>query len=198
MAVYHDPTRLLLAVQAAGHKVFTGSSFDMNIIGVRSSVTTANDFDDRLYLVYWDDQDRLQFKSYKATTDPGLHWLKHPMRVEGTAILCPGQYRGTYKIAKHRGKYDALCQLGSKVKVYRDRNRDDVLDHDPDTVREGWYGINIHRAHSRVEVDEVNKYSAGCQVIADPDEFDDFMDTVRLQIKHHPTWTKFTYTLLEE
>jgi hypothetical protein len=197
--MYDDPTRLLLAVQSAGHKVFTGTDYDMNIIGVRSPSRTANAFDDAIHLVYWDGKDQVQHKRYRATTDPGTYWLDHPMRVEGTAILCAGQYRGVYKVDKHRGKYDALCQRGGRVRVYRDSNRDEVLDHDEDSAVEGYFGINIHRSSTRDGgSSQVDRWSAGCQVFADPDDFADFMATVQLQIKHHPRWTSFTYTLIEE
>ena len=196
---FNDPTRLLLAVQADGHKVFTGSDYDMNIIGVRSPSRDPNKFDDHMHLVYWDDKGMLQHKQYRVTTDPGTYWLDNPMNVAGTAILCAGQYRGAYRFGMHRGKYEALVQSGNKVKVYRDRNRDDILDHNEDSTAEGYYGINIHRSSTRDGGStRVDKWSAGCQVFADPDEFKDFLDTVRLQVKHHPRWTSFTYTLIEE
>jgi hypothetical protein len=41
----------------------------------------------------------------------------------------------------------------------------------------------------------INKYSAGCQVFADPDDFDEFM---AILYKAREEWgNKFTYTLLE-
>lgn len=195
---FDDPTKLLLAVQAAGHKVFTRGSYNLNIIGVRSPSRTPNKFDDRLHVVYWDGDGKLAHNSWRITTDPGTYWLENPMNVAGTAILCPGQYRGVYKLGQHRG-YDALVQRGGKVKVYRDDNRDDVLDHDEDNAAEGYFGINIHRASTREGGStRVNKWSAGCQVFADPSDFAVFLSTVKLQTKYHPTWTRFTYTLIEE
>ena len=87
-------------------------------------------------------------RTWECTTDPGAYWLENPMNAGGTAILVPGQYRGVYKIDKHRGLYDALCQRGGTVKCYRDKNKDDVIDMDPDSVTEGMYGINLHKAGS--------------------------------------------------
>ncbi len=196
---YKDPTKLLLAVQAAGHKVFTRGSYNLNLIGVRSPSREANKFDDHIHVVYWDDEGELKHHRWRATTDPGTYWLEHPMRVEGTAILCAGQYRGVYKLGMHRGKYEALVQTGGKVKVYRDDDRDEVLDHDPESTAEGYFGINIHRSSTRDGgSSRVDKWSAGCQVFADPDDFNDFINVIKLQMQHHPRWTRFTYTLIEE
>lgn len=119
--------------------------------------------------------------------------MKRPMNVDGTAILCPGQYRGVYRISKHRGKYDALCQRAGDVTVWRDSNRDlehDMLDETKDTGR---FGINIHkggRNSSRVE-----KYSAGCQVFKNDSDFNEFMATMKTAKGRFGN--SFTYTLLE-
>jgi hypothetical protein len=43
-----------------------------------------------------------------------------------------------YKLDHHAGKYLALCQRNGPVKVYRDSNRDQVLNWTGDT-REGMY-----------------------------------------------------------
>ena len=82
-----------------------------------------------------------------------------------------------------------------KVKVYRDNNRNDVLDMNPDTIQDGYFGINIHRASAVRETESVNKYSAGCQVIADPKDFDQFLSLCDLQIEHLGV-DRFSYTLL--
>ena len=51
-----------------------------------------------------------------ATTDPGLYYLEHPMNVDGTAILIPGQYIGSHKTGLHKGDH-ALIQCG-KLRVW--------------------------------------------------------------------------------
>ena len=55
-------------------------------------------------------------------------------------------------------------------KVYRDKNKDNVYDLNDDNVHEGIFGINIHRATAKKggKSWRVDKWSAGCQVIADP------------------------------
>tara|TARA_R100001594_G_scaffold53228_1_gene86892 strand:- start:74 stop:649 length:576 start_codon:yes stop_codon:yes gene_type:complete len=186
---------LLRLVGKRGHKVFTRGDYNLNIVGVRNlDSTQSNDFDDLITVTY-KVSGKWITKSWTATTDPGTHYLHNPMRVEGTAILCPGQYRSVYKIDGHGvTRYEALCQRNGKVKVYRDSNKDDVLDYDSPTT-EGYYGINIHRAHKYREVSDVNKYSAGCQVFADPADFAEFMALVHKSAEIYGN--SFTYTLIE-
>ena len=94
----------------------------------------------------------------------------------------------------HRGQYEALVQRGNEVCVWRDRNADNVHDYGQNEEC-GYFGINIHRASRIVASQSVDQYSAGCQVIQDPDEYYDFIQRCKLQIEHN-CWEKFTYTLL--
>lgn len=198
MITLKGPEQVLASIKAKGYKTFEGDApYDLNIFGVRSSNTTSNSFDDIVGVVYRCADGGMHLEYWQATTDPGTYWLQNPSRVEGTAILVPGQYRSTYKLDLHGGSYTALCQRAGTVKVYRDNNRDNVLDWEG-TEHEGYYGINIHRASSSNTSTQVNKWSAGCQVIANPDDFARLLELANKQIEYHPTWTKFTYTLLEE
>ena len=183
---------LLDRLESLGHVVFEEGDYNLNIIGVRRKDGTPNQFDDYLCVIYKENGEWL-VKTWAVTTDPGLFWLGHPMKVSGTAILVPGQYRGSHRIGKHQGKYPALCQR-KPVRVYRDRNKDDVLDMDPETIEEGLFGINIHKAG--VASTQVNKWSAGCQVFSRANNFNDFMD---LCYKASEKWgDTFTYTLVRE
>ena len=115
---------------------------------------------------------------------------------KGCAILKAGQYRGVYKIDKHRGKYAALCQRLGKVSVYRDDNYDKIMDMDESKVQSGFFGINIHRASAVNETVSVERYSAGCQVMNNPEEYAIFMSIVK---KGADRWgNHFSYTLLED
>jgi hypothetical protein len=134
----------------------------INIVGVRTSTQVPNAFDDHMHLV-WISKGKWQEKVFVCTTDPGTYWLENPMNVQGTAILVPGQYP-VYKWDMHRGKYEALCQRSGKVSVYRDGNKDNVLDWHDSVITEGYYGINLH--HAGTASTQVDKWSAGCQVIA--------------------------------
>lgn len=173
-----------------------GKPFNVNIIGIRNKSREVDEFDDHIMVLYRDESGVMFCDSYVATTDPGKKYLRRPINVDGAAILVPGQYRGVYHIGMHRGKYEALCQRGATVKVYRDDNRDDILDHEASEIDEGWYGINIHRAHPIREMERVNGYSAGCQVFASPTDFNEFMQTIRRSQKEFGD--SFTYTLIDE
>lgn len=190
-------SRVRRALERKGYKVLDdGKSFHLNIVGVRNPSTEINKFDDRLLLVYRDETGREHALEYPVTTDPGEYYTKTKLlNKAGAAILVPGQYVDVYKIAKHQRKYEALCQRGGKVRVWRDGNRDDRLDRSG-TVHEGWFGINIHRARVRGRTNEVNRYSAGCQVFQDADDFAVVMGMARKSRDRRGN--VFTYTLLEE
>ena len=188
------------AMASKGYKYFTGNEkdYDVNIIGVRNSETkgrVTNAFDDCITVSYMLEGE-WKFHRFKCTTDPGSHWVENIMRKEGVAILKPGQYRGSHKLGLHQGKYLALRQQ-KPVKVYRDKNLDSKYDLLEESVQEGIFGINIHRATSRAggKSTRVDKWSAGCQVIADNDDWHEFLDICQ---SAREIWgNSFTYTLLE-
>ena len=185
---------ILQAVQSKGHKVFTDGDYNLNITGIRSPERVANAFDDRLCVTY-KLNDMWVTETFEITTDPGSPYLLKPLaNTSGTAILVSGQYRGAYSIGKHRGQYLALVQSG-KVKVYRDNDRDNILDMDPETIQDGYFGINIHKRSG--ESDTVNGASAGCQVFRYEHEFNRMMYLAQKQVSERG-WRTFTYTLLEE
>ena len=112
------------------------------------------------------------------------------------AVLKEGQYRGSHKIRLHQGRYEALGQNGP-VTVYRDANKDGKFDLSDDNTQTGLFGINIHRAtkYAGKKSTQVDKWSAGCQVIAANDDWTKFMKIMR---KARDTWSNsFTYTLIE-
>ena len=181
-----------------GYKYFTGGDYDVNIIGVRNSETknrVTNAFDDCMTLSY-KVEGEWKFHCYKCTTDPGTHWVENIMREDGVAILKPGQYRGSHKIRLHQGKYEALGQK-KPVLVYRDDNRDNNYDLLEENVQEGLFGINIHRATGKSggTSTRVDKWSAGCQVIASNKDWKEFLGICK---QASDIWgNSFSYTLLE-
>jgi hypothetical protein len=182
-------------MEKKGYVFFEGRKpYDLNIVGVRSYNMRANKFDDNINVFYKNTKKDWEVRVYKITTDPGSYYLENPMKVAGTAIMVPGQYRSSHKIGTHK-TYEALVQRGKNpIKIYRDSNKDEILDMSSDTVTEGWYGINIHKAGSNSKI--VHKWSAGCQVFKTSSDFKDFMTLVNRAAKYWgPT---FTYTLLEE
>jgi hypothetical protein len=187
------------AVKAKGYKWFTNDNYDVNIVGVRNAATNGevtNKFDDCVTISYKDEEGKWHFHCFEATTDPGSHWTeKQLLNKNGVAILKEGQYRGSHMIGLHQGKYEALRQK-KPLKVYRDGNRDETYDFIEENVHEGIYGINIHRATSREggKSVQVDKWSAGCQVIAANNDFKLFMEVVNKAAK---VWgNSFTYTLI--
>jgi hypothetical protein len=193
---------ILIQVKSLGHKVFEGDhAYDLNIIGIRSDNHRSNRFDDLLCCAYREREGGpFVIKYWPATTDPGTFCLEHPEvygTAAGTAIIVPGQYRGAYKLDLHRGKYEALCQRNGPIKVYRDGNRDDIIDMDPSTIQEGFFGCNLHKAGANST--NVDKWSAGCQVFARDSDFEELLFLAHKQIETHPTWAPtFTYTLIRE
>ena len=185
------------AVQSKGHKFFENGDYNVNIVGVRNSATdnkVTNKFDDWMTISYkvngeWN------FHCYDCTTDPGQYWVDNLLNPDGVAIVVPGQYRGSHQIGLHQGKYEALRQM-KPIKVWRDDNEDNVYDHIADDIQEGIFGINIHKAGSRVEGStQIDKWSAGCQVFSKESDFNEFMDVM---YKARNTWSNsFTYTLIE-
>jgi len=227
---------IIAVLKAKGYALFEDDSknYNLNLIGVRSNGATPNSFDD-LMIVIWKHQGEWNMRAFPITTDPGTYWLEHPIQELGAAIVKEGQYRGLWQKALHQGKYAALCQR-KPITVIRDFNKDNRLDFEtPDltglrvatteaggeTLREyfeedhlvwressGLYGINCHRASENGHSINVDKWSAGCQVlqnreIINPDnqavkvfEFDYFMHLVDQAIAN---WgNSFTYTLINE
>lgn len=187
------------AVKAKGYAWFENDNYDVNIVGVRNAETNGavtNKFDDHVTISYKDEKGDWHFYCFDATTDPGSHWTqKEILNKDGVAILKEGQYRGSHMIGLHQGKYEALRQK-KPVKVYRDGDKDSTYDFIEENVKEGIYGINIHRATSREggKSVQVDKWSAGCQVIAANADFKLFMEIVNKAAK---VWgNSFTYTLI--
>jgi hypothetical protein len=187
------------AVEQKGYKYFSQGSYNVNIIGIRNSDTNdkiTNKFDDIITISYKDNDLDWVYNEYNCTTDPGDDWTDNPMLEKGVAILKPGQYPKSHKIRLHGGKYTALGQQNN-VKVYRDANKDGVYDFNEDSVDEGLFGINIHRATALEGKTStyVDKWSAGCQVIASNDDWHEFLGICQ---EARSEWSNnFTYTLIE-
>ena len=164
----------------------------MNIVGVRNAQSQPNKFDDTIFVFYKDDKNDWVEKEYPATTDTGMFYLLNPISNLGAAMLKEGQYVDSYKQGLHKGEYLALVQ-DKPVTTYRDYDRNAVFDiFTKETT--GNYGINIHKAGANSQ--NVDTWSAGCQVFQKSADFDDFMDKTT---KHRNSYgNSFTYTLVDE
>lgn len=181
------------AIKSKGYVWFEGAKdYDVNIVGIRNSATgqrVTNAFDDCLTVSY---KLGAKWKSHcwMATTDPGKKGVLESKNPAGVARLVEGQYRGSYSLGLHQGKYEALRQA-KPVKVYRDANKD--LNYDEDKIQEGIFGINIHKAG--VDSTFVENWSEGCQVFKKAADFEEFMAIIRKSRDLHGN--SFTYTLIE-
>ena len=169
--------------------------YELNIVGIRSDSTLPNRFDDEIHVFFKNGSGNWVHYIFPATTDPGTYWLQNPMSPQGTAILKQGQYKGAYQIGLHRGKYYALVQ-SKPVTVLRDYDRNAILDFWNGKPQTGMFGINIHRASVNGTTKSVDSYSAGCQVFANINDFNLFM---QLCEKHNQLYgNSFTYTLIDK
>lgn len=187
------------AVKAKGYKWFDDASnkgYDVNIVGIRNNAPSivdkvTNVFDDHITISYKDSLGNWQFFCWNATTDPGKKGVQQFHNAKGVARLVPGQYRATWCIDKHQGKYEALCQRLGEVTVWRDGNKD--LKFDEVKTDKGIFGINIHKAG--IDSTWVENWSEGCQVFKRVKDFETFMFICKKAAKIHGN--KFSYTLLE-
>lgn len=185
--------RLREAFDRLGYVFFENGDYNLNIIGIRTKDKSSNSFNDFIAVAF-KSNNQWQLDLFNVTTDPGAYWLKHPMNVKGTAVLATGQHRGCYKLGLHQGKYEALVQA-KPVSVYRDNNLDNAID-DKGALDYGFHGINIHRANAKHESKQVDKWSAGCQVFAAPDDYHYFISLCKKTSERYGS--KITYSLIEE
>ena len=177
-----------------GYVVFENDTkpFNLNYVGIRDT-SGVNSFND-LLVMFWKYKGNWSNFWRPGTTDPGTYWLEDQMgNTLGTAILKEDQYRSAWKLGLHRGKYDALVQR-KEVTVIRDANQDGVIDIEGGYEDTGFFGINHHRASAKNESVQVDKWSAGCQVTADPHLYDVFIQICKESAE---VWGEgLTYTLL--
>ena len=195
---------VLQRIKEIGGVVFDGpAAYDLNLFGIRSPNRAAGRFDDLMGCAYREAEGGpFKVSWWPATTDPGVYWLRHPMRREGCAILVGDrQYRGMWRLGLHRKSYTALVQVG-ECAGFRDADRTAELSLDESSIMVGRYGINGHASIRNElgtgEATHIGKASAGCQVHATQRGFDEMIALAQRQVEHHPTWETFTYTLLHQ
>jgi hypothetical protein len=185
--------RIRALLKYKGYNVFT-RPYELNIVGLRNRNTKPNSFDDELHVFYKTTPLHWEYHVFRITTDPGTFWLENPMQPQGTAILAEGQYIKAYAMGLHRGQYKALVQV-KPITIMRDYDRKAMLDFYNGKKQSGMYGINIHRANATGTTKTIDKYSAGCQVFANANDFAAFL---KLCDKHEKLYgNQFTYTLID-
>lgn len=171
--------------------------FALNVIGVRNSTATdQKNFDDVIAYFYYDENRRLVGNVAPATTDPATYFLENPINPQGAAVLKAGEYRDTWSIGLHRGKYEALVQNLKPVTTIRDNDRNSYINYFAPTST-GFYGINIHRASLvKNNMLVIDKDSAGCQVFRDVSDFDRMMNYAKNSRSRYGN--KFSYILIDQ
>lgn len=185
--------QLKQAITGLDYRWFEGGNYNLNLVGVRATDTAANTFND-LFCVAFADAAGPKLFAFPCTTDPGVFYRENPLNVLGTAVVKPGQYPGLWKTGLHKGKYSALIQA-APVTVYRDGNLDDQVD-TTGIEETGFFGINCHRAAAGGPSHQVDKWSAGCQVLAYPLDYALLMALVRQAAIRYGD--RHTYTLITE
>jgi len=136
------------------------------LLGVRSLDDIPNTFDDKIYLFKGEDFVLVT----SATTNTGTPTLRQFEKVnkDGAAVLKADEwYYNVWKYGKHQGKVEALLQLGNKVKVWRDADKDDKSE-EQGKLQEGYFGINFHPNTydlTKGSGTSIGWWSAGCQVV---------------------------------
>lgn len=155
------------------------------IVGVRSKADKPNEFDDKFYLIT-----KSKFLSFTGTTNPGRHWLLNFLNPKGTALLKPDKMY-FFKLGKHNNSYEALVQA-EPFTVYRDTDKDEKSE-EQGIEDIGWFGINLHRANPSAVSKFIDKWSAGCQVLNNPADFNYLIQECK-----DSKLEKFPYYLLRE
>jgi len=136
------------------------------LLGVRSQDDLPNRFDDKIYLFKGEEFVLVT----SATTNAGTPTLRQFEKVnkDGAAVLKADEwYYNVWKYGKHNGKVEALLQLGNKVTVYRDTDKDDKSE-EQGKLQSGYFGINFHPNTydlSKPSGTNIGWWSAGCQVV---------------------------------
>lgn len=172
-----DINKIINHVRNNGGVVFDSPYF-INLFGIRDE-GNVNKFNDTL-VVYWFDENKnvhVYSPTKGFTTDPGFKSLVSPVSASGCAILKEGWYRKLWSKGLHKGKYSALVQVNACT-VFRDNDRDKVLDMIDVPTNTGLFGINMHRANEHAVSVNVENWSAGCQVWASPGEYSYFMQLI--------------------
>jgi hypothetical protein len=196
----------ILQVIAKKKYTLDNTQYKVNIIGIRMDDVYDNRFSDKCILLWVNEFKQWEKREYKWTTMAGTlgyGGVFNPFTVRGktaVGIIKEGQYKKVWQfVDSYTGwlMYPYLYQVG-KFDIYRDGNRNEVLERWMPAEPSEWDGFNCHRMSSNgVDTDMVNldwvTWSAGCQGAPEP-VFRNFIDFIRISAKLHSN--KFDYTLL--
>jgi len=176
----------------------------VNIVGIRnfaSGNASTNAFDDILAVFYKDPsctscKDNWWFKTYQITTDPGIknnQLFTTNTNKLGAGFMAEGQYVGSHTTGSHpyggkgSGKRYLALHNGQPILVYRDNNNDDWADKNISSLYLDIPNMNIHNSgtvYGPQGGNDVENWSAGCQVFKSPKDYMEFIDIVFLKAKN--------------
>lgn len=140
----------------------------------------------------------------RGTTNPGKFYIENPLNKEGAFQLGYGYHSKIWAVDKHKGKYEALCNRWfkgcKKTRGWRDTNKTFTFEESQDKVVSGHFGVNLHRMSKHYLVNNIEKYSAGCQVVWDGLDFDKLMSMIKSSDMYlkNPLPTLFSYYLFRK
>lgn len=160
--------------------------YQLNIFGIRSTDNSSGKYSDVIGIIrstsiqptnseintpYYVRRYALGYviELFVGTTKPGIPNLLKPINPKGAAIVVPGFYPNVFVRGLHKGKYPALVQNGH-FKVYRDNNKDSIIDYAGPIFDSSNDGINLHHGSITPSL-FIGLYSAGCQVVKDTAKF---------------------------
>ena len=189
---------IISLAESKKYPIFNNNSFkyNLNIWGIRSNNKDVTSFNDT-FVVFRKYAGNWVIEYFQGTTDPSNLTLERPENSTGTAIVKEGHYSGLwgYGFHKQRKDHKALVQI-RPITVYRDNNKNNVLDFNVKTET-GIFGINMHRASAYGITANIGLYSAGCQVHADVNKYNNvFIPLIEGSIKEG--LNSFSYTLIKE
>jgi hypothetical protein len=127
---------------------------------------------------------------WKGSTDPGQYYIQHPVNPQGCAQLKEGIHM--FKVGIHQDRYAAFVQAES-FHVNRLDASGQV-----ESVEFGEFGIHLHSGGPGMNVD---RFSAGCQVIQSPEGYfgktwHDFFDPA-VEAMHQNQQSLMPYMLID-
>ena len=160
----------LTALQSYVEKKIAENKFKLpkkGIVWIRTDEKLTNTFDDFGVLIL----NGIVCRAFPCSTTAGKYYIQNPITtggITGTAVTTsPQQVLGSHQFVTS-ATWKSLW-LGApffrqikNVQIYRDGNKDDVID--KHTITKGLYGINFHRGGLGSFIDN---WSAGCHVTKD-------------------------------
>lgn len=189
--IEHEYHALVEALWTASGWPWWTKPFDLNLFGIRSASDVPDAWDDVIGVAYVDNAGARRCERWVATTDPGRHYLEHPMTPLGTVVVEPGYHRGLWAPGLHTG-YPALVQVGT-LTYRRDGDLDAVIDRDGTLIESTGNGVNLHHGSGAAKV---GRYSAGCQVVRMPSALTRLLSLVEQQ-RLHGHGTRVSYGLVD-